>query len=419
MAAQNAESSERTTPHASLRRVIVLGSTGSIGTQTLDVIEHVNALHDRGASPVRFRVVGLCAGSNTELLASQAARLGVRDVAICHAHADIAGARCITGLDAARTLVRDIECDLVVSAIVGVAGLSATLEAISLGRDVALANKETLVAAGSIVVPEARRRGVRLLPVDSEHAALWQALAGVLTPNQCPPLALPGSVARVVLTASGGPFRTTPREEMEEAGPERALRHPTWAMGAKVTIDSASLMNKALEVIEAHWLFGAPADRIAVVVHPQSMVHAMVELTDGSVIAQLASPDMRLPIQQALTHPFRLPSAAPRVDWNASMRLDMEPPDTRKFGALALATRVIEAGGTAGAILNAANEVAVEAFLAGRIRFGRITSLVQETMDLVSARPIDSLEDVMHADGEARRVVRERLSAALRPVARG
>jgi 1-deoxy-D-xylulose-5-phosphate reductoisomerase len=283
------------------------------------------------------------------------------------------------------------------------------MEAITLGRHVALANKETLVAAGSIVVPEAARRGVRLLPLDSEHAALWLALSGMLSPGQCPPLMLPGSVSRVVLTASGGPFRTTPTDEMERAGPDRALRHPTWSMGAKVTIDSASLMNKALEVIEAHWLFGAPADRISVSVHPQSIIHAMVELVDGSVVAQMASPDMRLPIQQALTYPARLPSLAPPIAWQAPARLDLEPPDTRKFGALALATRVINAGGCAGAVMNAANEIAVEAFLAGHIPFGRITTLVEETMDRVAHRTIGSIEDVFAADHDARTIAAERL----------
>lgn len=396
-----------------VRRVVVLGSTGSVGTQTLEVIEHLNRLHELAVSPVAYRVVGLCAGSNAERLAAQAARFGVHDVALCRpgggAIDAITGMRCRTGPDAARTLVRDVECDLVVAAMVGVAGLPATMEAIALGRDVALANKETLVAAGSIVVPEALRRGVRLLPLDSEHAALWLALSGTLEPGKCPPLVLPGSVSRVVLTASGGPFRTTPMDEMLRAGPERALRHPTWSMGAKVTIDSASLMNKALEVIEAHWLFGAPADRIAVSVHPQSVIHAMIELVDGSVVAQMASPDMRLPIQQALTHPARLPSLAPPITWHAPARLELEPPDTTKFGALALATRVINAGGCAGAVMNAANEIAVEAFLAGKIPFGRITPLVEETMDRVAHRTVGSIEDVFAADHEARTFAAGRL----------
>ncbi len=392
------------------RRVIVLGSTGSVGTQTLDVIEHLNALHERGASPLSFRVVGLSAGSNAQALARQASMFRVADVAIGRSNEDIPGLRTLNGPDAAERLVRSVECDLVVAAMVGVAGLPATMEAISLGRDVALANKETLVAAGSVVIPAAARRGVRLLPLDSEHAALWLALAGVLPPSQCPPVTLPNQVKRVVLTASGGPFRTTPVDEMRRAGPDLALRHPTWSMGAKVTVDSASMMNKALEVIEAHWLFGAPAERITVSVHPQSVIHAMVELVDGSVVAQMASPDMRLPIQQALTHPARLPSLAPPITWHAPARLELEPPDTAKFRALDLATRVIGSGGSTGAVLNAANEVAVDAFLGGRIPFGRITPLVEETLDRIPTRPIASIADALDADAEARDLARRRLA---------
>ena len=391
--------------------MIVLGSTGSVGTQTLDVIAHLNALHERGLSTLSFRVVGLSAGSNAEALANQCARFGVREVALCRAEGPIHGARTHIGPGAAEALVRSVDCDLVVASMVGIAGLPATMAAISLGRDVALANKETLVAAGSIVIPEAIRRGVRVLPLDSEHAALWLALAGFLPPSQCPPVALPEMVSRVVLTASGGPFRTTPVEEMRRAGPELALRHPTWSMGAKVTVDSASLMNKALEVIEAHHLFGAPADRITVSVHPQSMVHALVELADGSVIAQIASPDMRLPIQQALTHPLRLPSLVPPVSWDATHRLLLEPPDRAKFGALDLATRVITTGASAGAVLNAANEIAVDAFLAGRIPFGRITPLVADALDRIPTRAISSIDDVLGADEEARRFARDQLAS--------
>ncbi len=259
---------------ASVRRVIVLGSTGSVGTQTLEVISHLNGLNDRGTSPTRFRVVGLAAGRNAGLLVEQAQRFDVRDVALTDPNCAgdtpslSADLRTRLGADAPLSLIREVECDLVVAAIVGVAGLPATLEAIRRGRDVALANKEALVAAGGLVIPEAIARGTHILPVDSEHAALWQCLSTVAGIGTCPPLPLPESVLRVVLTASGGPFRDVPLRVMREATPDMALRHPTWKMGDKVTIDSASMMNKGLELIEAHWLFGVPASKLSAIIHP-------------------------------------------------------------------------------------------------------------------------------------------------------
>ncbi len=405
-------------PPGSVRRVIVLGSTGSIGTQTLSVIEHLNRLHAAGRSATRYEVVGLAAGRNAGLLAEQALKHGVRDVALTdlsemgRTPALDADLRTRCGADAAQRLIRDVNCDVVVAAIVGIAGLAATLDAVRLGRVIALANKETLVAAGAIVIPEAIRHGSQLLPVDSEHAALWQCLSAVADPGSCPPMSLPASVSRVILTASGGPFRELPIAQMHKATPEMALKHPTWAMGAKVTIDCASLMNKGLELIEAHWLFGVPSSKLSAIIHPQSIVHALAEMADGSLLAQMASPDMRLPIQQSLSHPERLEGASRRLDLSTLSRLEFFAPDRERFPALALATRAIETEGTAGAILNAANEVAVTAFLDGRVAFGMIPRLVADAMDAICPQPIASLDDVMHADAETRRYVNARLDAS-------
>lgn len=395
------------------RRVIVLGSTGSIGVQTLEVIAHLNALHDEGRWPIRFEVAGLAAGRNADLLSEQCRRFGVRNHAVADG-TERAGAGARHGPDAAERLVREVESDVVVAAMVGSAGLPATLAAVQAGRNVALANKETLVAAGGLIVPLARRTGSRILPIDSEHAGLWQCLAGEVRPRggrddepaACPPLVAPAHVRRVILTASGGPFRSRSAREVHDATPEEALCHPTWRMGPKVTIDSATLTNKALEVIEAHWLFGLPSDRIGVLIHPQSIVHALVEFTDGSVLAQMAPPDMRAPIQQALSHPRRVAGLTPSLNWSALRALEFDPPDPERFPALALATRVIEAGGTAGAVLNAANEEAVAAFLARRIPFGRITEVTRRTLDEVEPASLSCLDDARRADARAREVAR-------------
>jgi 1-deoxy-D-xylulose-5-phosphate reductoisomerase len=384
-------------------RLIVLGSTGSIGTATLDVVEHLTASGGRS-----YRVVGLAAGANGALLAEQAARFGVRHVAL----ADPAGARALprglevhTGPDAALRLVEQVarEGDMVMASIVGVAGLAPTLAAIERGCHIALANKETLVAAGELVMPAVARRGVRLLPVDSEHSAILQCLrAGG-----------PREIRRVVLTASGGPFRAWPAERMAKATLAEALRHPTWTMGRKVTIDSASLMNKGLEVIEAHWLFGLPAERIEAVIHPQSIVHGLVEFADGSVIAQLSPPSMRLPIQYALSLGAREEGCSPALDWARLGGLEFEPVDHGRFPAIGLARRVIRAGGTSGALFNAANEAAVEAFIAGRATFGAIPGLVEAALDAVPAEPVRDLASIERADSAARAVVAERLGVAL------
>jgi 1-deoxy-D-xylulose-5-phosphate reductoisomerase len=407
------------------RRVIVLGSTGSIGTQTLEVIEHLNALHESGEFATRFEVVGLAARSRTDRLQAQAARFGVRQIAIGSLDSALlesieesggenAHEWCVRqGRRAPEEMVRHVDCDLVVAAMSGAAGLPATLAAVELGRDVALANKETLVAAGSLIVPAARASGSRLLPVDSEHSAVWQCLSGLSEAGAgpTPPMCLSDRVSRIILTASGGPFRAWSREATAAATPDQALKHPTWSMGPKVTVDSASLTNKALEIIEAHWLFGLAGGKIAAVIHPQSIVHAIVELADGSAIAQLGAPDMRGPIQYALTFPGRALGLSRRLNWSELRALEFEEPDHDRFPAMRLAYRAIEQGGTAGAVLNAANEAAVEAFLARRIPFGRITELTALAMDRVPPAPISSLQDVQRADAQARELVRAQLPA--------
>ncbi len=393
------------------RRVIVLGCTGSIGRSTLHVIEHLNSIE-----PGSLKIVGLASGSNVELMREQARRHGVRHLALAQPADGLqsdADSVLFTGEDAARRLVDEVECDIVVAAIVGSAGLSAVAAAIERGCDIALANKETLVAAGEIIMPLAARRGVNMLPVDSEHSAIFQCLqsrsggAGDDAPNR--PMCL-DHIRRIVLTASGGPFRTWPAERIAEATVEQALSHPTWKMGAKITIDSASMTNKALEVIEAKWLFGLDSRRIEVLVHPQSIIHSLVEFDDGSVLAQLGAPDMRTPIQYALTWPARPDGCANRIDWAELRRLDFEAPDEGRFPALRLARRVVETGGTSGAIFNAANEQAVAAFLEGRIAFGRISQLAEEALDAIEHGAAQSLDEVMDADRRARQFVRSALA---------
>ena len=375
------------------RRLIILGSTGSIGTATLEVVAHLAQQDD---AP-RYTVVGLAAGSNASLLAQQAEQFGVHDVALADTSSSSAlpaSLRIITGPDAALELIDRVAQpgDMVMASMVGVAGLAPVLAAIERGCDIALANKETLVAAGSVVQEAVARKGVKLLPVDSEHSAVFQCLrSGTLR-----------EVDRLVLTASGGPFRTWSPERTANATLAEALRHPTWQMGRKVTIDSASLMNKGLEVIEAHWLFDLPSDRIDAIVHPQSIVHSFVEFRDGSTIAQLSPPSMKHPIQYALTWPARLPGCCPTIAWDALRALEFEPVDHTRFPAINLAKRVIDAGGSSGAIFNAANEVAVEAFIAGSLRFGDIAAVVTDSLDRLPARAVHTLAEVLTADRDAR-----------------
>lgn len=408
-------------------RVIILGSTGSIGTQTIEVVGHLNALHARGGLHRPIRVVGLAAGRNADALLTQARRLGVSDVALAEGDGpgegpSDAGTRVRHGPGAAERLVREVACDVVVAAMVGFSGLPATLAACELGRAVALANKETLVAAGALVVPLAKRTGATLLPVDSEHSGVWQCLGGLRLGGKgeeggevprapaAPPLVCPASVTRVTLTASGGPFREWTKDRIRAATPREAMNHPTWRMGPKVTIDSASLMNKALELIEAHWLFGLDVARLAAIVHPQSIVHALVEHADGSVLAQMGAPDMRTPIHVALSWPGRVEGCSRRLDWGAMSRLEFEPVDAQRFPAPGWAMDAIARGGTAGAVLNAANEEAVRLFIErdGAMPFGRVIDLVGEAVASIGPRAMTTLAACADADVEARRFVSSR-----------
>jgi len=373
-----------------VKKIAVLGSTGSIGRNTLDIVSRF---------PERFEVVALAAGENIILLAEQAQKFRPRLVsckneALARKLAPLlpAETKLLHGKEGAIACATHPEAEIVVSALVGAIGLLPTYEAIKAGKDIALANKETLVMAGPLVMAEVARQGVKLLPVDSEHSAIFQALqAGRKEDVSC-----------LILTASGGPFRTRPREEFSSITPEEALKHPNWRMGAKITIDSATLMNKGLEVIEAHFLFGFPPEKIEVKIHPQSIVHSLVEFVDGSLIAHLGIPDMRIPIAYALSFPERLPLGLPRLNLVAASPLTFEEPDLEKFPCLALAYRALELGGTAPAILNAANEVAVEAFLAGRLRFDLIPVLLERTLKECEIKPLRKLEDVLDADIFAR-----------------
>jgi len=323
------------------------------------------------------------------------------------------GTRLYRGAAGLVDLVRRDDVDIVLSAVVGAAGLPAALATVSSGKTLALANKESLVVAGSLLIPEARKHGATLLPVDSEHSAVFQALC----------CGKPAEVSRVILTASGGPFRDAPLDKIQNATVEDALNHPTWRMGSKISIDSATMFNKGLELIEACWLFDVPPDRVQVVIHPESIVHSMVEFVDGSVIAQLSPPDMKTPIQYALTYPDRAPGCGRRMDWSKLFSLNFRPPDFERFPALKLAYNVAATGGTAGAVLNAANEVAVAAFLAGKIRFGEICGTVQRTIDAHQVQRHPTLDDLLAADHWARQqaTMMTESSALIhaQPVARG
>jgi 1-deoxy-D-xylulose-5-phosphate reductoisomerase len=378
-----------------VKRLAIIGSTGSIGVSTLDVV---------AAHPERFEVLALGAGDNTDLLAEQVQRFGPRIVAVKNAAAAErlrahVGESCtiVNGISGQVDVATFEGVDTLVSALVGAIGLQPTFAAIQAGRDVALANKETLVVAGRAMTMAAKASGAKLLPVDSEHNAIHQCLRGEDS----------AEVRRLWLTASGGPFRTWPAERILEAGPEQALNHPTWKMGPKITVDSASLMNKGLEVIEARWLFDMPPERIRVVVHPQSVVHSMVEFVDGSFKAQLGVTDMRHPIQYALSWPERWAASLPDFDPVAAGTLEFEKPDTDRFPCLALAYAALAAGGTAPAVLNAANEVAVESFLAGRIGFMQIAAMIEATLESTHGGSDETIDEVLEADARARAAARE------------
>jgi 1-deoxy-D-xylulose-5-phosphate reductoisomerase len=382
-----------------MKTISILGSTGSIGTNTLAVIR---------AFPDRFRVVGLSAGNDAKGLAAQIAAFKPRvaSVATEEARQVLAGMVNLSGIDvevgeAGMTAVATApEADLVVAAAVGAVGLVPTFAAIRAGKDVALANKETLVMAGEIMTREQQARGTRLLPIDSEHCALHQCLVARDI----------ASVSKLWLTASGGPFRQRPGSTFAAITVEEALNHPTWRMGRKITIDSATLMNKALEIIEAHWLFGIPGDRVEVVVHPQSVVHSMVEFVDGTVLAQLGRTDMRIPIQYALSFPEVWPSPLEPLDLSTAVALSFEPPDHGRFESLGLARKALRQGGTTPAALNAANEVAVQAFLDRDIPFPAITQVVDEVMSTHAPCAATTLEVVLAADRSAREEARRACS---------
>ncbi len=386
-------------PPYPLCRIAILGSTGSIGTQSLNTIAHLNTLHDQGHHPTRYEVVALSANSNTTELAKQSRAHPNALIGLCNPNtnpADLQNSNLIHHQNASATLIENTAPDLVIGAIVGIAGLSSTLKAAQLGIDIALANKESLVAGGSLVTNAALTSGAKILPVDSEHAGLWQCLLGLTNPNYAPPSQVPSdSIRRVVLTASGGPFYNQTLQQINNATIKQALNHPTWTMGAKVSIDSASLMNKALELIEAHWLFGLSADQLDAVIHPQSTIHAFLETVDGSVISHLGPTDMRCPIQHALTHPLRSPSQSKPLDLTSLGTLQFTKVDPIRFPAINMAKAVINAGGSAGTIFNAANEAAVDAFLNKQINFGAITSIVQQTLEQFDHQPVDSLESVL------------------------
>jgi 1-deoxy-D-xylulose-5-phosphate reductoisomerase len=371
------------------RKIAILGATGSIGKSTLDLIER---------NPERFEVAAVTAATNVEVLADIArrtrARLAViadetrlgelRELLNCTDCKAEAGEAALTGASA--------DADLVIAAIVGCAGLRPVMAAVDAGKTVALANKEALVTAGELMTRAAQSSGATILPVDSEHNAIFQCLAGGRIED----------VSRIILTASGGPFRTSTPETIAAATPAQAIAHPNWSMGAKISVDSATLMNKGLELIEARYLFGLPSDRLDVLIHPQSVVHSLVEFVDGSVLAQLGAPDMRIPIAYVLAWPERMPSSAKRLDLAAIARLDFEKPDVERFPALRLARQALEAGGSAPVVLNAANEVAVAGFLAGRLGFADIAALVEEALQRADAPMPSSVDDILQIDRATR-----------------
>jgi 1-deoxy-D-xylulose-5-phosphate reductoisomerase len=377
-----------------MKRVLILGATGSIGRQAIDVVARAGD---------ELEIVGLSAERSWEAVLEQARSQGVERVALSDPDAAAraaeawTGGEVLAGPEGLVRLVAESGADLVLNAIVGSAGLGPTVVALTEGIDVALANKESLVVGGELVMALAEATGAQLIPVDSEHSALHQLIGAEG----------PGTVERLVLTASGGPFRGRPRAELADVSVDEALAHPTWAMGGKITIDSATLMNKGLELIEAHHLFGTPYDRIQIVVHPQSIVHALVSLCDGASLAHLGYPDMRVPIAYALHHPERVEVPVPTLDLAQLGSLTFEEPDVDAFPCLALARAAAEAGGTAPCVLNAANEIAVHAFLGGRIGFMGIPAAIEGALDRLPAAPVHSFESLYAADEEAREVAGE------------
>lgn len=381
------------------KQIAILGSTGSIGTQALQVIEE---------HPDRYEAYVLTAGRNADLLARQARRFNPEAVVIADTarYAELKAAladlpiKVYAGEDALCQIVQEQPIDLVLTAMVGYAGLRPTMNAIRARKTIALANKETLVVAGELIEDLARMNGTPILPVDSEHSAIFQCLAGEGD----------NPIEKILLTASGGPFRTLSLEQLAHVTKEQALKHPNWAMGAKITIDSASLMNKGFEMIEARWLFGVSPSQIEVLVHPQSVVHSMVQFEDGSIKAQLGMPDMRLPIQYAFSYPERLHASFPRLDFGVCQTLTFERPDPHRFRNLALAYEALSRGGNLPCIVNAANEVCVQAFLTDRVSFLGMSDVIEQTMGRVPFLSKPTYEDYVQTDAEARRVSEEILT---------
>ena len=378
-----------------MKKIAILGSTGSIGTQALDIC----ARH-----PEEYRVTALTAKSSREKLFEQVRTFrpeaaGLLDgIDPAEIPEDLRFCRWMSGKEALRAAAAEVDADQVLVSIVGIAGLQSVLDALNAGRQVLLANKEALVTGGHLVMDLASRKGKPILPVDSEHSAIFQCLQAA-GPNR------PG---RILLTASGGPFRTWTREQIRQATPAQALKHPNWDMGAKITVDSASMFNKGLEIMEARWLFDMPADRIQVIVHPESIVHSAVAFEDGAVLAQLGEPDMRVPIGYAMAYPRRMTTGVPEPDLFALGKLTFEAPDEEKFPSLRMARQALEAGGAACAVLNGANEEAVAAFLRGEIAFGEIYDRVSRALDRLSGLPADSFEEIYEADRLAREAGKER-----------
>jgi len=378
-----------------MKRLAILGSTGSIGVNTLDIVEQF---------PERFKVVSLAAGVNTQLLKQQILQFRPKVISVLNRELSETLRRelasfpvdIVHGVEGLIQVATHPEVDQVVSALVGAVGLIPTLSAIKAGKNIALANKESLVMAGGLVMEEARQRQIQVLPVDSEHSAVFQALLGHRKED----------VLRIILTASGGPFLHLPLGKLQEVTAREALRHPNWEMGRKITVDSASLMNKGLEVIEAHWLFDVPVEKIDVQIHPQSVIHSMVEYVDGSIVSQLGITDTRIPISYALAFPERLNLPFPRLNLFQKESLSFLPPDPERFPCLDLAYRAIKIGGTMPATLNAANEIAVNAFLDGALPFTKIPSLIRQVMEEHDLKPAQTLEDVLRADRWARETSR-------------
>jgi 1-deoxy-D-xylulose-5-phosphate reductoisomerase len=385
------------------RKIAILGSTGSIGRQTFNVVESL---------PEDFEVISMSAGGNIELAAAQAAkhhpklisvatRTGAKELTDRLRAAKVSPLpEILSGPEGIERVATHPEAEIVVSAAVGVVGLPATYKAALAGKTLALANKEVLVAAGELVMAAAKKHNVAVLPVDSEHNAIHQCLRAGESRE----------VKRLVLTASGGPFRRTPIAQLKKMTPRQALKHPNWKMGQRITIDSATMMNKGFEVIEARWLFGVDLDRIKVIIHPQSTIHSMVEYIDGSILAQLGPTDMRMPIQYALTYPLRVASKECTLDWSKLKKLEFEPVSDQKFPCLRLAREAAKTGGPAPCALNAADEEAVAAFLEGKLKFTGIAAVIEKVLEKISSRTLRSIEDVLDADSEARRLARQEIA---------